>query len=257
VAGFDTMNARGELDVPPGLDDVVQVAVGQGAVLALRRDGTVVGWGKGPEAAVPPGLAHVKQIVADGLSAVALLDDTSLVSWPPASAVPVPAGPTGLARVYLIASELLGIDASGTVRMVYSPTPNNYPLRKVTSITSLSTFFGIVDGRLTVIRDRNALLPTGYRHFRELAALPGRLEGDGSRTLFGALALTNDGQVIAWDARATPEQGPLSLSPNAAALPLTHLDSVVRLYDNAAIRGDEEHAAAYVVRGPGVLEVLR
>src|SRR5262249_19024396 len=66
-----------ELDVPAGLDDVVAVSAGFCFSLALKADGTVVGWGADDEGQsdVPAGLASVRAISAGVDNGLALRSD--------------------------------------------------------------------------------------------------------------------------------------------------------------------------------------
>lgn len=67
--------------VPSGVSDVVAVSASEAHDLALRSDGTVVGWGAVPDAfRVPSGLSNVVAICA-GRENVALKTDGTLVSW--------------------------------------------------------------------------------------------------------------------------------------------------------------------------------
>jgi alpha-tubulin suppressor-like RCC1 family protein len=59
----------GAIGVPEGLGDVVAVSAGYGRNLALKADGTVVGWGR---LAAPPRLTNVSAISAGGLYSLVL-----------------------------------------------------------------------------------------------------------------------------------------------------------------------------------------
>lgn len=66
----------------PPLDGVVQLAAGEMHVLALREDGTVVGWGNSPvRHAVPEGLAEVTFVAAGNDHSLALRSDGTVVAW--------------------------------------------------------------------------------------------------------------------------------------------------------------------------------
>ncbi|GAA3610866.1 RCC1 domain-containing protein [Microlunatus ginsengisoli] len=71
------------LDPPAGLTDVVAVAAGERHALALRADGTVVGWGSDVvgQATPPPGLTGVVAISAGQDHSVAVKSDGSVVGW--------------------------------------------------------------------------------------------------------------------------------------------------------------------------------
>lgn len=67
--------------VPADLHDVVSVAAGSSAGLALRADGTVLTWGTGPVARPPRGLTDVRAIAARGDHALVLHQDGTLTAW--------------------------------------------------------------------------------------------------------------------------------------------------------------------------------
>lgn len=76
VTGYGSNN-NGEIDVPVGLSDVVQVS----SKAALKKDGTVVVWGNA--AAVPAGLSDVVHLASNGVygTYVALKSDGTVVAW--------------------------------------------------------------------------------------------------------------------------------------------------------------------------------
>ncbi len=72
---------NGPTNVPVGLNDVVEIAVGSQHCLALRAGGTVVGWGSGLAADVPAGLSNVASISAGYYHSLALRKDGTVVAW--------------------------------------------------------------------------------------------------------------------------------------------------------------------------------
>ncbi|HTW16139.1 MAG TPA: hypothetical protein VMF51_13470 [Nocardioides sp.] len=68
--------------VPAGLSDVVQLALSYTAGIALKRDGSVVAWGRNVQGItdVPDGL-RATAVVADGSTAYALTEEGTVVSW--------------------------------------------------------------------------------------------------------------------------------------------------------------------------------
>lgn len=75
-------SARSSGAEPSDLRDVLQVSAGDMHYLALRRDGTVVGWGSSPvRHAVPMGLQDVTEISAGDHHSLALRHDGSVVAW--------------------------------------------------------------------------------------------------------------------------------------------------------------------------------
>jgi hypothetical protein len=86
-------NEDGQVSVPDGLEDVQAIAAGSFHNLALRKDGTVVAWGRNKnifadvlEAAtlqsrVPDGLSEVIAVAAGGYHSLALRADGTVVAW--------------------------------------------------------------------------------------------------------------------------------------------------------------------------------
>ncbi len=73
-------NNRGQTSVPDGLSEVVAIAAGRTHNLALKEDGTVVGWGEN-FGAIPQNLGSVSAIAAGASHSVALREDGTLVTW--------------------------------------------------------------------------------------------------------------------------------------------------------------------------------
>jgi hypothetical protein len=85
------------------LTNVVAIAGGDGTQLALKRDGTVVGWGITSDGPPPSGLSNVVAIAATGHQSLALKQDGTVVAWGAnyAHQLSVPAG---LSNVVAIAT---------------------------------------------------------------------------------------------------------------------------------------------------------
>src|SRR5437667_442148 len=64
--GSDTLFSLGQSIVPSGLSNVVAIAAGGYRSLALRTDGTIVGWGDNyfGQGVAPPGVSNVTAIAA-------------------------------------------------------------------------------------------------------------------------------------------------------------------------------------------------
>lgn len=69
--------------VPSGLGEVVALSIGANHYLALKNDGTVVGWGGTSNGTLTPptGLGMVSAISAGDYHSMALLDDGTVVAW--------------------------------------------------------------------------------------------------------------------------------------------------------------------------------
>jgi alpha-tubulin suppressor-like RCC1 family protein len=74
-------NYYGEAVVPPGLTNVTAIAAGDGFSLVLSQDGTVAGWGSGWASVVPTDLSNVLAIVAGSYHSLALRSDGNVIAW--------------------------------------------------------------------------------------------------------------------------------------------------------------------------------
>lgn len=68
-------------NVPAGLTDIVQIAVGRSHLVALRANGRVVSWGSGGVTNVPWGLSGVRWVAANNWTSFALKADGTVVAW--------------------------------------------------------------------------------------------------------------------------------------------------------------------------------
>jgi alpha-tubulin suppressor-like RCC1 family protein len=70
-------NSHLQTDVPTGLSNVVAITAGTAHSLALKKDGTIVGWGINAEGKTqaPAGLSNVVAVAAGGEHSVALKSD--------------------------------------------------------------------------------------------------------------------------------------------------------------------------------------
>ena len=106
--------------MPPDLTNAVAVACGYYHSLAVKADGTVVGWGNNGhgEATPPAGLSNVVAVAADMDYSLALKADGTVAVWGTAPNLP------GLSNVVAIAGgkdTCLALKADGTVTGWNSP----------------------------------------------------------------------------------------------------------------------------------------
>ena len=119
VAGFGN-NGNGQSLPPAGLTSVTSLAAASYHSLALRSDGTVVGWGSNffGETSIPPGLGGVVALASGGsYYSVALKSDGTVVGWGN-NADAQAAAPAGLGGVVALAVgyvHTLAVKADGTV----------------------------------------------------------------------------------------------------------------------------------------------
>jgi alpha-tubulin suppressor-like RCC1 family protein len=106
----------GEVNVPHGLSNVIAVAAGRSRSLALKRDGTVIGWGT---RVAPKGLSNVVAIAVADLDFgydLALRDDGSVVQWERnGTLVPGPTEATNVIAIAAGSSQSLALRNDGTV----------------------------------------------------------------------------------------------------------------------------------------------
>ncbi len=82
LAGWGN-NSFGQLNVPAGVTNIVNIAAGNNHALALISDGRVVAWGDNSsgQTSVPPGLSNVVRIAAGSSHSLALKSDGTVVGW--------------------------------------------------------------------------------------------------------------------------------------------------------------------------------
>ncbi|RIE01608.1 hypothetical protein D3H35_25020 [Cohnella faecalis] len=111
-------SADGRNHVPSGLDGVVAIAAGTAHSLALKSDGTVVGWGYNTngETNVPAGLTGVVAIAAGAAHSLALKSDGTVVAWGKSDVgqTNVPADLDGVVAISAGYNHSLALKADGT-----------------------------------------------------------------------------------------------------------------------------------------------
>lgn len=102
----------GGTNVPAGLSNLVAIAAGNFFTLALRGDGTVVGWGQNTsgQTTIPASATNVVAIAAGENSGFAVRADGSLVNWGNGAATTL-AIPNGLTNVFQVRAGLSHAEA--------------------------------------------------------------------------------------------------------------------------------------------------
>ncbi len=199
-----TVVSLGGLTAPVGLDRVVQVAAGSGFCLALRDDGTVVGWGDNywGQTNVPAGLSGVVRIAAGFWTGLALKADGTVVAWGQNASgqATVPTGLSDVVAIYAGPYVSVAARADGTLVQwgVNFPLPTEtivggalalrldyavavVPISSPSIAQQPADFLAYIGGTASFSVTANGSPPLTYQWFRD-----GKPVGSGSR-----LQLTN------------------------------------------------------------------
>jgi hypothetical protein len=190
------LNTSGQTTPPLELSALRSLSAGGNHSLALRANGTVVGWGFNPR--VPLGLSGVMALASGGGHDLALRSNRTVVAWGDNSAGQTRV-PVGLSNVVALAAGLdhsLALKADGTVVAWGNSSTTNVPpgLADVIAIAGGDRFSLAVrsDGTVVGWGSSAVFVPPGLHNVVAVAA--GRLR-------FG-VALKSDGTVTAWGGRA-------------------------------------------------------
>jgi hypothetical protein len=196
---FQGTNLFAPITIPAGLNDVAALAAGRDHLLALRRDGTVLGFGHNGDgrATPPPGLSGVAAIAAGIYDSLALKNDGSVVAWGfGGEGMTTP--PSGLREVAAIAAggfHNLALLGDGTI------VGWGYPADGRTKTAGLGGMVAIAAGRdhSVALRSDGSVVAWGRNDLGQTNVPPG-LAGVTAIAAGSAhtLALRADGSVVAW-----------------------------------------------------------
>lgn len=215
------------------LSNVVAIATGRDHGLALRADGTVVGWGenRSGQTSAPAGLSNVVAIAAGGEHSMALKRDGTIVAWGD-----VIQPPTGLSNVVAISTSGhysgiesgvgLALKSDGTVvawnqynpgqAMLKRPTLIHYEAEPVPTPKSLTNIVAIAAGwqHCLALRSDGTVIGWGVNTEGQATGSPkaGAFDEWGLVTLqgqilsnvvtidasWGSMALKKGGTVVTW-----------------------------------------------------------
>jgi len=204
-------NSFGQVTPPTNLTGVVAIAAGYFQTLALKSDGTVVGWGYSYYATPPTGLTGVVAIASGLLHGLALKSDGTVVGWGDNSmsqAIP-PADLTGVAAVSGGYEDSLALKSDGTVVGWGTDTSGER-----TPPAGLSNAVAIAAGytHSLALKSDGTVVGWGDNSYGQTTT-PGGLTGVVAIAAGGyhSLALKSDGTVACWGAnwygQVTPPAG--------------------------------------------------
>ena len=117
--GLSVVIGWGQVTIPAGLTNIAAIDAGSSHTLALRADGTVVGWGANDygQTSVPVGLTNASAIAAGGRHSLALKNDGTVVGWGSNNwgQIAIPAGLTNVSAIAAGEYHSLALKNDGTV----------------------------------------------------------------------------------------------------------------------------------------------
>ncbi|MGD9420287.1 MAG: hypothetical protein Q7R22_015225 [Verrucomicrobiota bacterium JB025] len=211
VIAWGGEDSFGQISTPAGLTGVVEIAAGgdhwiedTGHSVALKADGTVVGWGYdcGGDLVVPDGLTGVVSISAGRCHCLALKDDGTVVAWGrnPHGDFGVPDGLSGVVRISAGGFRSLALKDDGTV-VVWGSQFDGATWVDASVPAGLSDVVAISAGRFhsLALRQDGTVVAWGYG-LNGQTEVPAGLTGVVAVAAggFHSLALKDDGTVVAW-----------------------------------------------------------
>jgi alpha-tubulin suppressor-like RCC1 family protein len=200
VAGNIALRADGSVvgwqgSAVPVMSNIVAVAAGNYAGLALRADGTVQSWGNSPISPVPVGLNHISAISVGTENALALRNDGTVVAWGTDVSGTVPLGLTNVTAIAAGNVYNLALKADGTV-VVWGSNSGVAPPPGLTNLTAISTINYSSTPFSLALRTNGTVVAWGDNSTGETnppAALSNLLSVAVAAAPFHGFALVNDG----------------------------------------------------------------
>ncbi len=217
----------GQLPPPAGTSNAVAIAAGRYHNLALKADGTVVGWTRsvnfGDFGQITP-LAALSNVVAIALGAqqsYAIRHDRSVAAYGPDWGGVV-SGPSGETSVLAIAAghnenapHVVVLRADGTLRSWGPPSWMTNFAATLTQIVAIA----VGDGHALALRRNGTVVAWGWNEFGQTNVPPGLTHVVAiSAGFYHSLALRADGTVAAWGRNLYGETQVPSDLTNAVAI---------------------------------------
>jgi alpha-tubulin suppressor-like RCC1 family protein len=221
-------NGGGQTNVPAGLSNLVLVAAGTSHALALKRDGTVVAWGKYEygqnPVQQPAGLTNVVGVAAGNSFSLALKNNGTVVAWSDygASATNLPAGLTNVVAIAAGYNQAMALRADGSVVTWGNPVPQPEGLGPVVQIASGGSHFLAVRAEGSVV----AWGDNSYGQTNVPAGLTNVIGVAGS--MYHSIAAKADGTVIAWGSNASGQTNVPATATNIYSVSAGGIHSAAR-----------------------------
>ncbi|WP_256759468.1 S-layer homology domain-containing protein [Cohnella sp. WQ 127256] len=217
-----------------GSREFVQISAGGHHALALKADGTVVGWGDNSwgQTNIPTGLSDVVSIAAGYFHSLALKADGTVVGWGRnvEGQISVPGGLAGVKSIVAGTTHSLALKMDGTV---VAWGGNDFGERNVP--TGLTDVVSIASGALhsMAIKSDGTVVAWGYNINGQtnVGGLEDVVSIATGPIAYHSLALKADGTVVAWGAN----------SDNSTIIPSGLLNVVAvatGLYHSLALKSD-------------------
>lgn len=227
-------NSTGQLSIPAGLDSLTGIAAAPRGVVALKRDGTIISWGKNLDDSAyttPAGLNEVVAVAVGGSdSSLALKADGSLVSWGRSFGT----SPPGLNHAVAIAvgdAHALALRVDGTVVAWGSSAVASVPsgLNNVIAIAAGTNHSLALKSDGTVVAwGLNTYgqcdVPSGLSNVAQVAA-----------GYNYSLALKSDGTLVAWGSNAVGGTNVPSGLANVGAISTLSLHALALRTDGTVV----------------------
>jgi hypothetical protein len=192
-------NLYGQPNIPAGLSDITAISAGHVHILALKSNGTIVGWGASGSITSPPtGLTGVTAISAGEDHSLALKNDGTVVAFGSNSEgqSSVPPGLAGVIAVAAGGTHSLALKNDGTV-VAWGWDSRG----QITVPPGLAGVVAVAAGHShsLALKSDGTVVAWGYNHSNQ-SSVPVGLAGVTAIAAgaYHSLALKNDGTVVAW-----------------------------------------------------------
>lgn len=256
--GANQVVTWGAASLPPGgITNVAAIAGGLNYSLALKADGTVVGWNSGGSflTNVPAGLSNVVAIAAGGFHSLALKSDGAVVAWGNNSSgeTNVPPGLTNVIAVACGNGHSVALTAAGTVAVWGADFAGqtNVP-SDLTNATAIAA--GGWDSY--ALKLDGTVVGWEYNTFGETAVPPDLTNAVAIAAGFDhVLAIRNDGTVVTWGINSYGLANIPAEATNVAAIAGGESHSLVLKADGTVVAWGANHSGQASVP-PGLSNVV-